>query len=394
MKIVKLMLVAVLLVTAVRHFDLVQDSRGTVTIVLDGMALSAAEAEAICQNEAEQDEPLSVCFFGEQTVQVTCEENGKNASVTLILAVGNPTLLAEGGTALNWMEDGCLIDQDTASSIFGTSRTSGQYLQISGAAYQVCGTFESELPVVIRNAAASDENALTQAVLKASSSDNDNLSGKAEQFLTRHSLSGTVVSIDHLTVFVGDLLLLVPLALLGRLVGTIMKEKDSRSCRKEDRSAQGGAVARKKRRMNGHTEDGIPTGNQAKGAASPEKSFAKGAASPGKSFAKGAASPGKSLSEETENSYAENLIRIGRMGLLFASAFATFWLAFHYFKIPSDMIPTRWSDFSFWDTWLEEQKKNILLLLTTPLGKIQTQLLWNCLLSLSGTLAAAFLAFL
>ncbi|MCD8012138.1 MAG: hypothetical protein LUG99_02985 [Lachnospiraceae bacterium] len=321
-KAVKLLLVTVLLITAVRHFDLVRDSRGTVTIVLDGMALSAAEAETICQNEAEQDEPLSVCFFGEQTVQVSCEENGKNASVTLILAAGNFTLLAQGGTALNWMEDGCLLDQNTASSIFGTSQTSGQYLWISGEAYQVCATFESELPAVIRNAAASDENALTQAILKASSQDEDNLSGKAEQFLTRHSLSGTVVSTDHLIVLVGDLLLLVPLALLGRLVGTIMRERASRPRRKEDRFVRGNA------------------------------------------------------------------------GLLFISIFVTIWLALHYFEIPSDMIPTRWSDFSFWGTWLEEQKKNILLLLTTPLGKIQTQILWNCLISLSADLAAAFLALL
>ncbi|MCD8104386.1 MAG: hypothetical protein LUF35_05155 [Lachnospiraceae bacterium] len=215
-----------------------------------------------------------------------------------------------------------LFDQNTAASIFGTSQTSSQYLWISGEAYQVCATFESEFPTVIRNAAASDENALTQAVLKASSQDKDNLSGKAEQFLMRHSLSGTVVSIDHLTVFVGDLLLLVPLALIGRLTGTIMKEKDSRSRRKEDGFARGDA------------------------------------------------------------------------GLLIISAFVTFWLAFHYFEIPSDMVPTRWSDFSFWGAWLEEQKKNVLLLLTTPLGKVQAQILWNCLTSLTCTLAAAFLALL
>ena len=46
-------------------------------------------------------------------------------------------------------------------------------------------------------------------------------------------------------------------------------------------------------------------------------------------------------------------------------------------RIPSDMIPSRWSDFSFWGTWWETRKENLLLLLRTAQGEAQTMLLWN-----------------
>ncbi len=46
-------------------------------------------------------------------------------------------------------------------------------------------------------------------------------------------------------------------------------------------------------------------------------------------------------------------------------------------RIPADMIPSRWSDFSFWGTWWEEQRKNLLFLLHAAQGEAQVNLLWN-----------------
>ncbi|MCD8076264.1 MAG: ABC transporter permease [Lachnospiraceae bacterium] len=308
-KALKLLLVTVLFVTAVRCFELVREFRCTAVITLDGTVPGAAEAEEICEDEAGE-EVLAVCFFWEETANVFCEENGRSAVVTLVVTEGNPALLVFGGSELYWREDGCLIDQDTAYSIFGSGQASGQTLWIGGKSYTVCGTFASELPTVIRSVSDSDESALTQVAVRASST--SNLQGKAEQFLTRHGLSGTVISTVYLTAFAGDLLLLVPLLLIWRLAG----------------HAAGKRTA---------------------------------------------------------------LIQISS---LFFLAFCTIGLAFRYFEIPSDMIPTKWSDFSFWGTWWEEQKNHILLLLTMSLSSAQTHILWNCFVSLCSSIAAAFLAVL
>lgn len=40
-----------------------------------------------------------------------------------------------------------------------------------------------------------------------------------------------------------------------------------------------------------------------------------------------------------------------------------------------NMFPSRWSDFSFWGTWWEEQQENFQLVLRTPMGQRQLQML-------------------
>ena len=46
-------------------------------------------------------------------------------------------------------------------------------------------------------------------------------------------------------------------------------------------------------------------------------------------------------------------------------------------RIPSDMIPSRWSDFSFWGTWWETQKENLLRVFFMAQGETQVMFLWN-----------------
>lgn len=66
-------------------------------------------------------------------------------------------------------------------------------------------------------------------------------------------------------------------------------------------------------------------------------------------------------------------------------------LTVRFLKIPSDMIPTRWSDFSFWSDWWQRQRQNLLLLLGTAQGEAQLELLWNALQAVIFGLAAIFL---
>lgn len=72
------------------------------------------------------------------------------------------------------------------------------------------------------------------------------------------------------------------------------------------------------------------------------------------------------------------------------TAAAVLFLVLRRFRLPSDMIPTRWSDFSFWESWWETQRRNLLLMLGTAQGESQLTMLWNLLLSFLCNLLAIF----
>ena len=80
-------------------------------------------------------------------------------------------------------------------------------------------------------------------------------------------------------------------------------------------------------------------------------------------------------------------------GLAVLSAAAAVYLVLQHFRLPPDMIPTQWSDFSFWETWWETQRRNLLLLLGTAQGETQLAMLWNLLLSFLCNLLAVFAGF-
>lgn len=80
-------------------------------------------------------------------------------------------------------------------------------------------------------------------------------------------------------------------------------------------------------------------------------------------------------------------------GALLAAA-AVLYFVFRRIEIPSDMIPTKWSDFSFWEQWWDSQRENLLLIFRTAKGEAQLTMLWNISLSMICSVCAAFLGLL
>lgn len=56
-----------------------------------------------------------------------------------------------------------------------------------------------------------------------------------------------------------------------------------------------------------------------------------------------------------------------------------------------DMLPSRWSDFSFWGTWWKGQQKNFQLVLVTSMGERYLQMLLDMVKSILSTTAATLL---
>ncbi len=59
-------------------------------------------------------------------------------------------------------------------------------------------------------------------------------------------------------------------------------------------------------------------------------------------------------------------------------------------QIPADMVPTKWSNFSFWEQWWEKQRGNLLLMLGTAKGEAQMNALWNLGLGVLCNICAVF----
>ena len=107
-----LLTATILYVWAVYFCGLAGKNADLAHIVLE-QGVDTATAEGIFCREAEAEEPIGCCFWGENSQQmVSCQETGASAKVTVVSLSGNPELM--GAECLIWQE-GCLIDEGTVS---------------------------------------------------------------------------------------------------------------------------------------------------------------------------------------------------------------------------------------------------------------------------------------
>ena len=122
----------------------VQKTSGIITVMLEGSPLSGKEAQEILTREEEQEDFVQSCFWGELPgVELVCRETAKISRTLAIVTKGNPELVMSGTVSLQWQEDGCFLDTQTAEELFGTQQAAGQRLWCEEKSYTVCGTFDS-----------------------------------------------------------------------------------------------------------------------------------------------------------------------------------------------------------------------------------------------------------
>lgn len=306
---------------------------GTATVLLEGGGLSEKATGEICAREAEQEIPISLCFWGErENAELSCQETGGSVLASEVAVQGRTELAVPGGAAPVMEKGDCLIDSDTAWELFRTEYAVGQTLWCGGRAYRVCGTFESLNRTFIHPA----ESTAQKAPASESSPEDtveDSLEGNepaldhllvesdrqtdVEQLLLRYGLTGARTDFSFLNILIRNLLLLLPVVLAGKLAIFL-----------------GGEAL---------TLDGS----------------------------------GKS----------RFFIRLSSAAVILTA------LCFllKNFEIPSDMIPTKWSDFSFWSDWWDSQCKNFLAILGSAQGEAQLELLWRLLISAVCNIAGIFL---
>lgn len=291
---------------------------GLTQVVLEE-PLGRADADRIGELEAEEKDPIGFCFWGETGEEtVFCLVNGAQARGRVTLIAGHPALME--AEDLSW-QAGCLMDEATARSLFGTARCGAQRVTFGGREYPVLGIRSGSLPEIVRLAEQEDGSVLNRCVLSLPPEE-----GKAqgESFLLRHGLEGKILNNYPLWAMTKNLLLLFP--------GLLMLA----------------AWSRLGRGWRDLTLSGVRTGKQ------------------------------RGL-----------LMRVLLSACLTAG---TIWLLGSKTTIPPDMIPSRWSDFSFWKSWRQAQRENLTLLFSTAPGREQLQIMGNMVKSMIASTAAVLLA--
>lgn len=209
-----LVLAVLLWAAALSLVNLAEKNGSGVFLQLD-RAVTGAEAAEIAAREAEEETPAGFCFYAVREGDwLSCPDNGQSAKAAVVLVSGNAALL--GAEPLAW-GSGCVLDSQTAQSLFGTDAVGGQQVTFGGNTRTVSGTNSALAPTAI--VSAGERDSLDQCVLAGF---DENGAENAQQFLLRHDLSGQVLNFYPLLVFAKNLCLLplwILLVALCRLAG-------------------------------------------------------------------------------------------------------------------------------------------------------------------------------
>lgn len=208
----KLILGILFFYEAVRLVGSAENTAQILVMLLDPPVYDAESAREICEKEAGQEHPASVCFWHESPkVSVFCRETGQNCILTEVLTVGDSNLVIPGSSPIRLQPNGCMLDVNTAEELFGTREAAGQVIQDQGRSYVVCGTFESSGNILIRQM---DGNVTDRAKELEHFSlrfrQTGNHKAQQDQFLMRYGLSGSGADLSMYAVLAGDMCLLVP----------------------------------------------------------------------------------------------------------------------------------------------------------------------------------------
>ncbi len=220
----KLILAMLLLAQAVRWNQRVRSVSEIISVYMEKEGVAVNKAREICSQEAEREDPCSVCFWKEtKDASVSCEETGRSCGVTDITVVGRADLVVPESFSLVWQSEGCFLDTKTAQELFGNTSAAGQCVWYQDRKYQVCGTFESGKKIMIRQAESKNKDSLNRISLK--SSDIGSRKEAVSQFLMLYNLSGDEVDLYMPGALIANLQLLCPLALAVSLARRVARNK-------------------------------------------------------------------------------------------------------------------------------------------------------------------------
>lgn len=291
----KYMLAVLLFIRAVSSWSILEENSKVMTAQLTSGNLDYEQAGKITEQEQEREEDaVSFCLWGNQEEsEISCQETGNSARVSVLYALGNVSLLFPEISSLGLEGNQCYLDKDTAISLFGTTEVSGQLLWYQEHSYRVSGVLAQKeegnsYGRMICRLRPESGASLDFVTLLTSSADG------AEQFLIRNDLSGNILDYSCILALAKDFLLLLPLLMVIRISSLLKNEFAGKI---------------------------VPV-----------------------------------------------YLPVSAVLLLLFLFFAGHWL-----EIPPEMVPVKWSDFSFWSNFAKQERDKLFSLLTAPLAQHQAE---------------------
>lgn len=283
-----------------------------VTIIFSDYCPNGREVSHILKNEEEEERTEEVCFYREAGFVTAVEPTyGRQTKVLLNDVQGNASLFDSRIRGFSDEDhEGCVIDQETAGDLFGSSDAVGQEIRIGNHIYQIRTVMNWKQRLVLIH---SDEKAVTYSRIFFDCQ-GENKADAVSQFLMRQGLSGMQADGSMMTAAAKMSVLILPMILFLDFFLFAGKQK-----------------------------------------------------------------------KEAESKTGQWLWNAGRMLMILLLIYYTV----RYFRIPSEWLPGKWSDFSFWSRRIgEEKEKNLYFFMLSRTAK-ETELVFNTALAvLRGVLSA------
>lgn len=168
-----------------------EESRGA-SVFLNGNLPDADRAGEILAAEQEREIPTDVCFYLDGGIQkVTRTAFGRSERVMHAVIYGNPSVFDWQAASLQADDSaGCVIDRETAVSLFGTSQAAGEEMELGDRTLRVTAVTDWKNKCLV-SLPGEEQVFFTRIFLKVRNG--ENIVQKAEEFLMQYGLSGTVV---------------------------------------------------------------------------------------------------------------------------------------------------------------------------------------------------------
>lgn len=305
-------------------------------ILLAGDTVTGDAAEEMRMLEKQQDSPLLFTLWEEEKdalVENTAWDRQENVSVLLLN--GDSDLLFDGPVLKKDDTGGCLIDALTAETLFGSRNVVNSELQYNGETFTIRGILPEDTPVLVVQEAVFDHDSAGNGV-----SFENGVAGGGSSAVAFHHISLRFPS-----------------------EGSNGKKQQGSSSQIEEfmvRHGITGEISRQK---------GISDLAAAFSFLLPVVLWSS--------------LLGQTFSLMRKNRRYPVRVLLAAL-LLLCLVWLFFFLTGIHPQIPEDMIPTRWSDFSFWSRWSEKQTEDFTTFLS---GEKSPMALYR--LRLMGTAAAA-----
>ncbi len=284
--------------------ETLQQKNNSVIIQNEAVPLTRRQVQDMRSIEEKQENAFDFAAWTQQNGIWLETEFGSGEEASAVILCGQSEVIFPESVGLQ-AEDlsGCLIDEKTALTLFGSANVVGMPILYNGTEKTIRGILRDvENTVVLQT--AEDEMGFPYVTVRCNSQQSRRQ--VENEFMARHALNGKVIRMETISGIANVLTVCFPVA-----VGVWVIRMAVRVLRKRT-----GAV----RKNGADKKDG-------------------------------------------------RFERMMALCVCTAAAAACCWVLVTHLRIPADMIPTKWSDFSFWSNWWEKERESLLILLLSEKQK-------------------------